>query len=46
VLRQVLSPEHVADLQKIARAADMLNRAPLPKGTAQLPKSVAGKFAT
>jgi Resolvase, N terminal domain len=42
---QVLSPEHLADLQKIARAAEILNRAPAPKGTVQLPKSMAGKFA-
>jgi hypothetical protein len=45
VLRQVLSPEHLADLQKIARASEILNRAPPPKGTVQLPKSMAGKFA-
>jgi len=45
VLRQVLTPEHLADLQKIARASEILNRAPAPKGTAQLPKSMAGKFA-
>lgn len=30
---QVFSPEHLADLQKIAKAAEMLNRAPAPKGT-------------
>jgi hypothetical protein len=45
VLRQVLTPEHLADLQKIARASEILNRAPAPKGTVQLPKSMAGKFA-
>ncbi len=44
VLEQVLGPEHLADLQKIARASEMLNRAPAPKGTVQLPKSLAGKF--
>jgi hypothetical protein len=45
VLRQVFSPEHLADLQKIAKASEMLNRAPAPKGSVQLPKSMAGKFA-
>jgi hypothetical protein len=44
VLKQVLAPEHLADLNKIARASEMLNRAPAPKGTVQLPKSMAGKF--
>ncbi len=45
VLRQAFTPEHLADLQKIGRASEMLNRAPEPKGTVQLPKSLAGKFS-
>jgi hypothetical protein len=44
-LRQVFSPEHRADLEKIAKVSEMLNRAPAPKGSVQLPKSMAGKFA-
>jgi hypothetical protein len=44
VLRQVLTPQHLADLQSIAKAAEILNRVGPPRGAVELPKSLAGKF--
>jgi len=44
VLRQVLTPEHLADLRKIVKAAEIHNRVPRPTGAVELPKSVVGKF--
>jgi hypothetical protein len=35
----------LADLQKIAKASEILGRVPPPKGAVELPKSMAGKFS-
>lgn len=42
VLKQVLTPQHLADLNRIARASEIHNRVGAPQGAVELPKSIVG----